>query len=96
MIEKCFFYAILCNKFSARARRGAPDVATRPDFGRFCFMREYLDDLLFILGAALVTTGAGLIYIPAGLIVGGLFCILGGLLYGQYMALSNRPESSDK
>jgi hypothetical protein len=45
-------------------------------------MQNYLDDLLFWLGAALVTTGAGLIYVPAALIVSGAFCVAGGILYG--------------
>lgn len=51
-------------------------------------MQNHLDDLLFILGAALVTIGAGLIYFPAAFIVGGMFCIAGGVLYGRYLAVS--------
>ena len=49
-------------------------------------MRKNLDDILFVVGAALMTTGAGLIYLPAAFLVGGAFCIAGAVLYGRYLA----------
>lgn len=60
--------------------------------GAFLFMFRYLDDVLFVLGAALITAGAGWIYFPAGLIVAGLFCLAGGALYGRYLAEIQEAE----
>ncbi len=51
--------------------------------GRFAFMSKYLDDLLFVIGAALVSTGAGMIYPPAAFIVAGVFCIAGAVLVAR-------------
>jgi uncharacterized membrane protein SirB2 len=51
--------------------------------GFFAFMTKYLDDLLFLLGAALICTGTFIVCPVATWFVAGGFCILGGILYGM-------------
>lgn len=63
--------------------------------GFFLSMAMHFDDILFVLGAALMTTGAGLIYLPAAFLVGGAFCIAGGVLYGRYLAVIP-PQEREK
>jgi hypothetical protein len=55
--------------------------------GRFAFMPKYLDDFLFVIGAALVVVGVATIYPPAAWIIAGGFCISGAVL----VARANMP-----
>lgn len=48
-------------------------------------MIKYLDDLLFFLGAALITIGAYLVCPVSALFVAGAFCIVAGVLIGVLM-----------
>lgn len=47
---------------------------------------DWLPDVLFLLGAGLVSFGAYMIYAPAGFIVGGSFFILAGMLAARSMS----------
>jgi hypothetical protein len=61
-------------------------MSARRDFpvGLFCLiMRQYLDDMLFLSGAILITTGAGLIHPIAALFAAGGFCIIAGVLVAR-------------
>ena len=49
-------------------------------------MRAYLDDILFWVGAGLVTLGCGLAYVPAGLVAAGLFFLVFSFLLGKAAA----------
>lgn len=51
-------------------------------------LKNYLDDILLIIGALLISIGAGLYALPAGIIAAGVFCIAFGVLFGL-------PESKE-
>jgi hypothetical protein len=57
-------------------------------------MRAYLDDILFWVGAGLVTLGAWLVYVPAGFVCAGLFCLVFSVLLARSSAVSRRSVSS--
>jgi hypothetical protein len=52
-------------------------------------MRAYLDDILFWVGAGLVTLGAWLVYVPAGFVCAGLFCLVFSVLLARSSAVSH-------
>ena len=45
-------------------------------------MLKYLDDILLLIGALLISFGIGVYSWPAGIIAAGVFCIGFGVLYG--------------
>ena len=47
-------------------------------------VREFLADLLFVLGAVAIVYGVALIFPPAGWIVGGLFAGSSGFAIGGW------------
>jgi len=49
-------------------------------------MRNYLDDIFYWLGAALITTGAYFIFPVAALFSAGIFCLFFGYLIGKAKA----------
>jgi uncharacterized membrane protein SirB2 len=46
-------------------------------------MTKYLDDFLFLLGAALISIGAFVVYPVSTWFVTGFFCLLAGMLVAR-------------
>jgi len=46
------------------------------------FMKNILDDILFLIGAGLVVYGVSLVFVPAAWMVAGVFAMLAGVLVG--------------
>jgi hypothetical protein len=46
-------------------------------------MKQYLDDIFYWLGAALITLGAYLVFPPAALFSAGVFCLVFSYLIGK-------------
>lgn len=55
-------------------------------------MKRYLDDILIILGAGLITLGAWFVLPVSALFVAGAFLIAFGLMIGYGSAVSRGPE----
>jgi hypothetical protein len=47
---------------------------------------NHIDDILFALGAILLSAGGFLIYPPAGIIILGICCMAYGLIYAKAAA----------
>ena len=50
------------------------------------WIRNYLDDIFYWLGAALITLGAYLLFPVAAFFSAGIFCLLFGFLIGKARA----------
>ncbi len=50
------------------------------------FLKSYLDDIFFWLGAALITIGAYLLYPTAAFFSAGIFCLFFSYLIGKAKA----------
>lgn len=58
-------------------------------------LKDHLDDILFLLGAILVTTGVALMSIPAACITAGAFCLVGAAIYGRYLGVIAKAGSGE-